>query len=759
MKTTYTTTLLVVITTLFTLPAFCQIQNSALVAKFGIDGDLKSDYRQNGAFTATGSHDWFKTADGFGKGVIDTTGAAALKSLLAAGKNIAFTKGTSIPRFSIIDSFVHLDAVYGRDYNDKDKTSFVQGSKNGDNPSKWVTNPSGSMVQDKSDIIDAYASMRRDGITVNNTTPSHMILSMGTTILGTTGNRYVDFELFVNRISFDDVTGKFSGNGVASKGGHQDFQFNADGSLKQVGDVDVSFTYSSTTVTAITIYIWVNKSTYQNTTGQAAFNFVPGEFYGDGNNATWGYAKIVAKSGATLPLWGSVNSSTIAAPIWGTASKELGASNENYYATANSVGQFSETAIDLTSIGIDPAFNNTAGNSCNPPYTRIMIKTRSSASFTSALSDFAGPFAFLDAPVVSAKIIDPQSLTCGRTSVVVSPVSEDNGLYYNWSTNNGNIVGETNTRLITIDQPGKYYLIASASPGCPTSLDSVVIGLDTHKPVASAFSIGILNETFTNTVQLLGGDTLASQIETPFGNSHGLLWNWSNEKGFLSNAQNPLTSDSGWHQLIITEERNGCMDTATVNVLWNVSILGAKFGATTVNVSSNKQASVQWMIQSETGSEQYDLERSTDGVHFSKVFHAAANRISINNTYRYADNLAGTFGWVVYYRVKMILPSGQNLYSTVAKASLNNTNKNIVSDVFQNASGRLQVNYFTGKSQPVTLRMVDINGRMIASSTQESVEGNNKFVFSSTISKYKNQVVVVQVIAENEMYTKKTILF
>lgn len=749
----------VILITLLSLSGSAQIQNSALIAKFGIDGDLYSDFRQNGTFTAAGSHDWFKTANGTGIGIIDTTGAASFKTLLSSGNNIAFTKGSSIPSFSVVDTFLHLDALYARDYNNNDKTSFGAGSKNGDNSAVWGTTPGGGLVQDKSDIIDVYAAMRRNGTTINSTNPSPLILTMGTTILGTTGTRYVDFELFVNKIAYDTITGVFSNAGSALKGGHEDFQFNADGSLKKFGDLDVSLTYTNSSVTDISIYIWVNVATYQNTFGQQKFNFVSGEFYGAGNNATWGYAKIVAKAGNTLPLWGSVNSGNITGPSWGTASKDLGSSTNSYYSLSDAMGQFSETAVDLTSIGVDPAFNNTAGNRCNPPFSRILIKTRSSASFTSALVDFAGPYNFLDAP--PASIINPQTLTCSRSSVILASASINNGMYYSWSTSNGSIAGKSDTSVITINKPGKYYLSTSVSPGCPQNKDSVVVRSDNFKPVASASWSGLINQTFTNTSQLLGGDINLSNYSTPYGLSQGLLWKWSNPKGFTSTLQNPVTADTGRHQLIVTELRNGCKDTAYTNVLWyKVAVLETKFGALTASATASQKVNVQWTMKSEDVKEIYELERSEDGMNFKKVFSVSSMSVGSTGIYHFNDDISSVSSPMIYYRIKIVLASGGNIYSPMVKVvNKEIVNGNYVTGMFQKSISAIQVNYFTRNTQAVELRMIDISGKILANASQRSVGGNNSYLFTSSSSRLKNQIVVVEVVIGNEIHTQKMILF
>jgi hypothetical protein len=760
MKTsTYLFLTITIIILLLSFTTFGQVQNSALVAKYGIDGDLYSDVRQNGTFTSAGSHDWFKTTNGTGRGVIDTTGAAMLKTLLSNGNNISFTKGSAIPRFSIVDTFLHLDAIYGRDYTNNDKTGFANGSKNGDDPSLWGTTPNGGQVQDKSDIIDAYVTMRRNGTSINNTNPSHIIMCMGSTILSTSGSRYVDFELFVNRLGYDSTSGKFSNGGSISKGGHQDFQFNADGSLKKFGDVDVSLTYSSTSVTDISIYIWVSKATYSNTYGQQKFNFVPGEFYGAGNNALYGYAKIIAKAGFTLPLWGSVNSANIAGPYWGTASKDLGTTSNNYYSDFNSISQFSETGVDLTSIGIDPAFNNTAGNACSPTFTRIIIKTRSSASFTSALSDFAGPYPFLDAPSVSAAIVSPDVLTCSKSQAQLIPSVIDQGRYYNWSTSNGNIVGKADTSSITINKPGMYYLSTSPFPGCPQVTDSVMVALDNYKPVASASSVGIIDQTFTNTALLLGGDSARSNYASAFGGSQGLLWSWSNAKGFSSFIQNPVTADTGWHQLVLTEKRNGCKDTAKTYILHDSQkVLATVFGALKVTLVAKGQVNIQWTMQNQEGSDHYELERSNDGINFKQVYKVSATTQS-NKVFYYTDDVTHNLSAVLYYRVKIVLTTGKVQYSYITKIVTKEQNSNYVTGIYQASSEKVQVNLYTKKAIDVELRMQDISGRMLALTVLKSSPGNNSFNVENNSARLHNQTVLIQVFMGNDRVVKKMILF
>src|SRR4051794_12260289 len=79
--------------------------NAGVSAKFGIDGDLQSDYfLYTLPISAPGTHDWFKKTGGTGIGLIDTTGTTSLLSQLNSGQNITFNQGMQFPRYSTQDN-------------------------------------------------------------------------------------------------------------------------------------------------------------------------------------------------------------------------------------------------------------------------------------------------------------------------------------------------------------------------------------------------------------------------------------------------------------------------------------------------------------------------------------------------------------------------------------------------------------------------------------------------------------------------------
>src|SRR5688572_809305 len=143
--------------------ANAQIVTPVVRANFGVDADLKTNFF-NGSPTS-GNDDWFSDGSpGTGVFVIDTSGAAAIKSQYIAdpsSRTKAFIRGMNYPMYSTVNGRLFYDAVYVRDHNKNDSTAFITSNKNGQSPAVWegATTP----VPVKNDINDVMVHVRRDG--------------------------------------------------------------------------------------------------------------------------------------------------------------------------------------------------------------------------------------------------------------------------------------------------------------------------------------------------------------------------------------------------------------------------------------------------------------------------------------------------------------------------------------------------------------------------------------------------------------------
>lgn len=538
---------------------------------FGIDADLAADTALHGrAASSSGkpSDDWFKCRrvkrPVNGMGLIDTTGAHYFRTLLrtsaAARQNLVFSKPMSVPKLSRSNGTILLDALYARDQADVDITSITGpgGVKLIDDPGTWIIGSS-SMAA-KTDILEFFSHMRRKGSTVKDS----LFFYFGVAIFGTTGSKNVSAELFVRDVRLDTILGKLVNLG--SQGGRSAWWLQSSGKVTGIGDMAVIMDYTGGVFT-LKPQVWVRKSTYdsfRNGSGRLPVNFLFGNFYGQGTlPGSFGYAEILPRNGGSaLVAQGTANNlfNCMNTP-WGSASAGGYAWDSIY-----TLNQFIEMSVNFTALGVDPALFDGI-DPCTTPYRTLMFYSQSSLSPTSAPKDFAGPYPFWRYPRVVSKIKGTDTLNCTVKNGSIFADSAYGLAWYKWTTPNGSITGyNADSTAITFNKPGKYILESAPLRGCFTLKDSVIIHLDTIRPVATANYYDTLSTGTVYTIRLYGGNTTLSDslLNSPiFGTAGGYNWNWTGPGGFASTQQNPWISNPGIYYLTMTSRRNTCFDTAS----------------------------------------------------------------------------------------------------------------------------------------------------------------------------------------------------
>jgi hypothetical protein len=448
---------------------YAQLTTAIPKAGFGVDADVNANFYNNMNNTVAGFDDWFARTSG--TLVIDTTGAYALKTRATSDANyrkLPFFRTMRVPQLSRVNNRLWLDAIYIRDYsgqNQRDSTAFATSNKNGMSPAAWIGEP--SQVNDKNDISDMLLHVRRAGL---NATDSLWLMG-GLSIQGTGGQRYFDFELYQTDIFYNRATSSFSGYGPDA--GHTSWKFDASGNIIAPGDIILSAEYQSSFLSNVEARIWVDRSALTMT--PASFSWVTDGngnpiFDGANNSSQYGYAAIKPNTVGWYYTGLDNRFATWAGPFGFV-------NGSNVVVNDFAVGQFMEFSVNLTKIGLDPMTLLTGGT-CDLPFRKILVKTRTSNSFTASLTDFIGPFDFFLTPPVDASTNVPMYCgTYGVSDLMVTNALEAS--VYTWRTLDGRFTGDSVGPRVTVDQPGTYIVTQQLMDGCSAyASDTVVIRYD-----------------------------------------------------------------------------------------------------------------------------------------------------------------------------------------------------------------------------------------------------------------------------------------
>ncbi|WP_031446155.1 T9SS C-terminal target domain-containing protein [Arenibacter algicola] len=420
---------------------------SGVAGNFGVHANIYSGEPN------AGNDDWF--AGNSGLGVIDESSFVSFQGIINSGQNTAFQASMAKPNYSTQNGRLWYGANFGHDYiaEENDKTAFSQG-QNGDNPANWQVNP--SKISKKADIVDSFVHVRRDG--ANLTDDLWVTMAVSTSDNG--GAHYTDVEFFIEEIQL--VGNSFSNLGQEE--GHTAWQFDNDGKVTRIGDLDVGFDYSGSSVMSLDVRIWVSREDYVSNTG-----FTYNSFDGESGSSVYGYAHV----DYGLNSFSKINSTSTTAPPWGTYKDDLTPSS-TYGKEA-----FAEVGLNFTGLGFDPAVIFGLDGPCYFPFSAVLIKTRGSSSFSSGLVDFAGPYPFLgtategklDTSILGS--INFDSCNANQTIALEANFKSSSAVYY-WKAVTPDVTfpdGSTSKEgvgldLVDIESPGTYTLNIAPCPGC-----------------------------------------------------------------------------------------------------------------------------------------------------------------------------------------------------------------------------------------------------------------------------------------------------
>lgn len=193
----------------------------------------------------------------------------------------------------------------------------------------------------------------------------------------------------------------------------------------------------------------------------------------------------------------------------------------------------------------------------NAPGTYTLIVTNLQNGCTSE----ASVQVLQDATAPNAVVAAPAELTCLVREVVLNGTASSTGpqFAYQWTTVEGSIVAGATTLQPTVNAPGTYTLLVTNTQNGCTALRTVSVAQNVEPPSVAVAAADTLTCARTSiTINAFGT-----------GGGLGVRYDWTTPNGNIASGANtatPVVNAGGLYVLVVTDNYNGCTNTAQVNV-------------------------------------------------------------------------------------------------------------------------------------------------------------------------------------------------
>ena len=173
--------------------------------------------------------------------------------------------------------------------------------------------------------------------------------------------------------------------------------------------------------------------------------------------------------------------------------------------------------------------------------------------------------------------------------------------------------------------------------------------------------------------------------------------------------------------MLVAISPSGCFD-QVISIVNNTSkLLPVKLN--NFQGSKNKtNVQLQWTVGVNEDANTFEVERSNDGKSFSTAALMLGTEKSGNETYNYSELNEDA---KVYYRLKMVDKSDVQTYSKILVFNSNGKNTKTLDIIGNSVNDKLTISFQADASNTSELRILDMNGKMIAKQTIKASKGNN----------------------------------
>lgn len=281
-------------------------------------------------------------------------------------------------------------------------------------------------------------------------------------------------------------------------------------------------------------------------------------------------------------------------------------------------GGYPPYEVFFNGIIIDP---NEIVDSLNSGWQYILIKDQNGCRYTDSV------WIKVEDNLPEFNFIPPDTITCKNKIVEIEIIISEPSLYdYEWTTKIGKINGSNQSQDIVVSKGGYYFaLVTNRETGC-SKLDSILINEDVGQP-----SIDLTNgnkiDCYSPELTLFA-DFFSSESEIK------LTWSTMDGKIIWDKGDSIAVSTKGTYQVIIENNKNGCLDTASIVVDENNEVPKIRLLPDTLTCLKTELLVPGW------------VENQAHTIYQWKSTHGGI--VNGKNSKDALVNLGGVYRWIVF---------------------------------------------------------------------------------------------------------------
>jgi hypothetical protein len=191
-------------------------------------------------------------------------------------------------------------------------------------------------------------------------------------------------------------------------------------------------------------------------------------------------------------------------------------------------------------------------------------------------------------------------------------------------------------------------------------------------------------------------------------------------------------------------------------VYTNQDVKGEVLAVNWLSFSVQKQGAyavlLNWSTQNEVNNDRFEIERSSDGISFTKTGSVKAMQTNGTKQYSFTDNLP--LNGTNYYRIKQVDKDGSYQYSSIQKIDLAAIAKRW--SLFPNPAKNNTTLFALNNYNKATIAVHDLNGKIVYQSTINKIVAGQQLTIP--LQRLTKGVYVVKIITDDDVDTQKLVV-